>query len=74
MKTKTIPTGKKLSLAEFIPNFCFISSVFYLRVIQTYLTQKNNTTQLYFIIRRAELCLNFSSVPKDGYDNERVAV
>ena len=32
---------------------------------------KNNNTQLYFILGRAELCWNFSSIPKDGSDIHR---
>ena len=32
---------------------------------------QNNTAQLYFILGRAKLCWNFSSVPKDGSDIQR---
>ena len=32
---------------------------------------KNNTTKLHFILRRAKLRWNFSSIPKDGSDIHR---
>ena len=33
-----------------------------------YIWLKNNTTQLYFILGRADLYWDFSSIPKDGSD------
>ena len=36
-----------------------------------YISHKNNIAQLYFILGRAELCWNFSSILKDGFDIHR---
>ena len=36
-----------------------------------YISYKNNIAQLYFILFRAELCWNFSSIFKDGFDIHR---
>ena len=36
-----------------------------------YISHKNNIVQLYFILGRAELCWNFSSILKDGFDIHR---
>ena len=36
-----------------------------------YIWHKNNIAQLYFILGRAELRWNFSSIPKDGPDIHR---
>ena len=36
-----------------------------------YISCKNNIAQLYFILGRAELLWNFSSIPKDGSDIHR---
>ena len=36
-----------------------------------YIWHKNNIAQLYFILGRAEVHWNFSSILKDGFDNHR---
>ena len=36
-----------------------------------YISYKNNIAQLHFILGRAELCWNFSSILKDGFDIHR---
>ena len=36
-----------------------------------YISYKNNIAQLYFILGRAELHWNFSSILKDGFDIHR---
>ena len=36
-----------------------------------YISHKNNIAQLYFILGRAELHWNFSSILKDGFDIHR---
>ena len=36
-----------------------------------YIWNKNNTEHLYFILGKAELHWNFSSIPKDGSDIHR---
>ena len=36
-----------------------------------YISHKNNFAQLYFILGRAKLCWNFSSILQDGFDIHR---
>ena len=36
-----------------------------------YISYKNNIAQFYFMLGRAELCWNFSSILKDGFDIHR---
>ena len=38
-----------------------------------YISHKNNIVQLYFILGRAKLRWNFSSILKDGFDIHRLS-